>query len=72
MPREAVTVDMRQPDQANLIMGALDTLMHDGDRTLRILGNSDDGDDPDAQVEVLMSEAPLACRPARLFARHRC
>ncbi|MEQ1769321.1 MAG: HAMP domain-containing sensor histidine kinase [Devosia sp.] len=59
MPREALTVDMRQPDQANLIMGALDTLMHAGERTLRIVGNGDDSGDPDAQVEVLVSEQPL-------------
>jgi signal transduction histidine kinase len=59
MPHEAVTVDMREPDQANLIMGAIDTLMHAGDRTLRIVGNGEDSEDPDAQVEVLMSEQPL-------------
>jgi signal transduction histidine kinase len=59
MPHEAVTVDMRAPDQANLVMGAIDTLMHAGDRTLRILGHSDESGDPDAQVEVLISEAPL-------------
>lgn len=59
MPTEALTVDMRTPDQANLIMGAIDTLMHAGDRTLRILGNGDDTNDPDSQVEVLLSEQPL-------------
>ncbi len=60
MPREALTVDMRLTDYPTLIMGALDTLVHGGDRTLRILGNGDgDGGDSDAQVEVLMSEAPL-------------
>jgi signal transduction histidine kinase len=59
MPREALTVDMRAPDQANLIMGALDTLAHSGERTLRILGHTDESGDPDAEVEVLISEAPL-------------
>jgi len=44
MPKEAVTVDMRQTDYPTLILGALDTLFHGGDRTLRILGNSDGGD----------------------------
>jgi signal transduction histidine kinase len=59
MPHEALTVDMRAPDQANLIMGAVDTLMHSGERTLRILGHSDDSGDPDAEVEVLISEQQL-------------
>ena len=58
MPREAVTVDMRQTDYPTLIMGALDTLGHGGDRTLRIVGNSDGGDEQ-SEVEVIMDEAPL-------------
>jgi len=58
MPREAVTVDMRQTDYPTLIMGALDTLSHNGDRTLRILGNSDGGD-AQSEVEVIMDELPL-------------
>jgi signal transduction histidine kinase len=58
MPREAITVDMRQTDYPTLIMGALDTLMHGGDRTLRILGNSDGGEEQ-SEVEVIMDEAPL-------------
>jgi signal transduction histidine kinase len=58
MPRQAITVDMRQTDYMTLVMGALDTLSHGGDRTLRILGNSD-GADADAQVEVLIEEKPL-------------
>jgi len=58
MPREAVTVDMRETDYPTLIMGALDTLTHGGDRTLRILGNSDGGD-PGSEVEVIMDEQPL-------------
>ncbi|MEO8757639.1 MAG: HAMP domain-containing sensor histidine kinase [Devosia sp.] len=58
MPREAVTVDMRQTDYPTLIMGAFDTLIHNGDRTLRIVGNSDGGDEQ-SEVEVIMDEAPL-------------
>ena len=58
MPKEAVTIDMRQTDYPNLILGALDTLFHGGERTLRILGNSDGGSDS-AEVEVIMSETPL-------------
>ena len=58
MPREAVTVDMRMTDYPTLIMGALDTLSHGGDRTLRIVGNSDGGD-LQSEVEVIMDEAPL-------------
>ncbi|MEP7239470.1 MAG: HAMP domain-containing sensor histidine kinase [Devosia sp.] len=60
MPRDAVAVDMRMTDYPNLIAGALDTLMHDGNRTLRILGNSDGvSDGEQAEVEVIMDEAPL-------------
>jgi len=59
MPRVAVTADMRQTDYMTLIMGAIDTLTHTGDRTLRILGNSDGAAEADAQVEVLIEEAPL-------------
>ncbi|MBL8598599.1 MAG: HAMP domain-containing histidine kinase [Devosia sp.] len=59
MPKEAVTVDMRQTDYATLIMGAIDTLTHGGDRVLRILGNSDGTVDEEAEVEVLIDERPL-------------
>ncbi|MEO7223210.1 MAG: HAMP domain-containing sensor histidine kinase [Devosia sp.] len=60
MPKEAVTVDMRQTDYPTLMMGALDTLTHRGDRVLRILGNSDGvGEEEDAEVEVLIDEKPL-------------
>jgi signal transduction histidine kinase len=59
MPREAITVDMRQGDYMTLIAGAIDTLTHGGDRTLRILGNSDGASDADAEVEVLIEERPL-------------
>jgi len=58
MPREAITADMRKTDYPTLIMGALDTLSHGGDRILRIVGSSDGGD-PASEVEVVMSEAPL-------------
>ncbi len=58
MPREAVTVDMRQTGYPTLIMGVLDTLSHGGERTLRIVGNSDGGD-AQSEVEVIMDEAPL-------------
>lgn len=59
MPKEAVTVDMRQTDLATLVMGAIDTLTHGGDRVLRILGNSNGAADGDAEVEVLIDEQPL-------------
>ncbi len=58
MPRQAVTVDMRKTDYPTLIMGAIDTLTHGGDRTLRIVGNSDGGDEQ-SEVEVIMDEGPL-------------
>lgn len=57
MPREAVTADMRATDEGTLVMGAVDTLLNGGDRTLRIVG--DVGDGSQSQVEVLMSELPL-------------
>ena len=53
MPREAITADMRKTDYPTLIMGALDTLSHGGDRILRIVGSSDGGD-PASEVEVVM------------------
>jgi signal transduction histidine kinase len=60
MPKEAVTVDMRQTDYPTLMMGALDTLTHNGDRILRILGDSDGvGEEEEAEVEVLIDEKPL-------------
>ena len=59
MPKEAVTVDMRQTDYMTLIMGAIDTLTHGGDRVLRILGNSNGSADEEAEVEVLIDEKPL-------------
>ena len=56
MPREAVTVDMRDASPMAQIAGTLDTLLlGGGGRTLRIIGSSDD----DSLVEVLMPEAPL-------------
>ena len=58
MPREAVTIDMRQTDFPTLAMGLTDTLLHGGQRNIRILGNSD-GSDALSEVEVVMEEAPL-------------
>lgn len=57
MPREAVTVDMRDATPMALIAGALDTLVFGGPRILRIVGNSDDQEP--SLVEVLVSERPL-------------
>lgn len=57
MPREAVTVDLRQRDPASLILGALETLVLGSNRTLRIVGEEDGM--PDRVIEVLMPEAPL-------------
>ncbi|HQZ11341.1 MAG TPA: HAMP domain-containing sensor histidine kinase [Devosia sp.] len=57
MPREAVTVDMRDTSPMAQIAGALDTLISGGNRTLRIIGDGGAGDD--SLVEVLMPEAPL-------------
>lgn len=57
MPMAALTVDMRYRDPMTLIMGGLDTLFSDGERTLRIVGQM--GDQPDMQIEILMPEAPL-------------
>ena len=59
MPRQAVTADMRARDPMTVIMGALDTLIMGGDRTLRIIGNGDGADSGQVEVEVLMPEAPL-------------
>jgi signal transduction histidine kinase len=55
-PSEAVTADMRLRDPATLILGALDTLIYGGERTLRIVGQ---GDLEDSFVEILMPERPL-------------
>lgn len=57
MPREAVTVDMRVRDPATLILGALDTLLFGGTRTLRIVG--EEIGQQERIIEVLMPEAPL-------------
>lgn len=66
MPREAITVDMRDPDPMASIAGVLDTLMLGGDRTLRIVG--EEPGQQDSTVEVLMPEALLR---AELFAFSR-
>src|SRR3569623_1820303 len=57
MPRAAVTADMRTTNPMTLIEGAIDTLLNGGNRTLRIVGHTDDDDG--SEVEVLMPEAPL-------------
>jgi signal transduction histidine kinase len=57
MPRQAVLADMRTQDPMALISGAVDTLLSDGSRTLRIVGSADG--DGQSEVEVLMPEAPL-------------
>ena len=61
MPRQAVTIDMRETGYPALVMGALDTLVHSGDRTLRIVGSGDGlaSAGGDGEVEVVMDEAPL-------------
>jgi signal transduction histidine kinase len=58
MPREAVTVDMRNAGPVMQIAGVLDTLIMGGDRTLRIVGGTD-GADGEGLVELLMPEQPL-------------
>jgi signal transduction histidine kinase len=57
MPREAVTVDMRDAHPMTLIAGAIDTLVFGGPRILRIVGNGDGSEQ--SLVEVLVSETPL-------------
>jgi signal transduction histidine kinase len=57
MPAELATVDMRQRDPASLMLGTLDTLFANGNRTLRIVGEEEGR--PDGIIEVLMPEAPL-------------
>ena len=60
MPREAVTVDLRESGPMTQLAGTLDTLVFGGDRTLRIVGSgAGPGDGSEALVEVLMPEAPL-------------
>jgi len=55
-PESVVTADMRQRDWPTLIMGALDTMLADPGRTLRIVGP---GDLDQTMVELLMPERPL-------------
>ncbi|MEO5806283.1 HAMP domain-containing sensor histidine kinase [Devosia sp.] len=55
-PANVVTADMRQRDMLTLIMGAGNTLLGAGDRTLRIVGQ---GDADQSMVELLMPEGPL-------------
>ena len=58
MPREALTVDMRDTNPMSQVVGTLDTLLNGGERTLRIVGTADP-EQADTLVEVLMPEAPL-------------
>jgi signal transduction histidine kinase len=58
MPRQALTVDMRDTSYPTLIVGALDTLINGGNRVLRIVSNAD-GAGEEAEIEVVMDEAPL-------------
>ena len=64
---------MRETGYPTLIMGALDTLVHGGDRTLRIVGNGDGlaSAGGDGEVEVIMDEAPLHADLVCLFLEHR-
>ena len=57
IPREVVTVDTRDTAPTTRIIGVLDTLLFGGNRTLRIVGSGDVGDE--SLVEVLTPEAPL-------------
>jgi signal transduction histidine kinase len=61
-----VVADMRAMNPGGQILDTLDTLFLGGDRTLRIVGNSDGGEN--AVVEILMPEGPLR---ADLFAYSR-
>ena len=65
-PGDVVTADMRDRNPGRLIVGALDTLIFGGDRTLRIVGESEGTEN--AVVEVLMRERPLR---AEMFAYSR-
>lgn len=56
-PGLVVTADMRDRNPGRLIVGALDTLIFGGDRTLRIVGESEGTEN--SVVEVLMRERPL-------------
>jgi signal transduction histidine kinase len=58
MPRAAVAIDMRNTGPMVEIMGALDTLIMGGDRTLRIIGGAE-SETGEGLVEILMPEAPL-------------
>ena len=58
MPREAVTVDMRDYNPMGQVIGMLDTLVWGGERTLRIVGAADP-EQGESLVEVLLPEAPL-------------
>lgn len=64
MPMAALTIDMRDRGPMMLIMGGLDTLFSDGERTLRIVGQMSNQPEQmssqhDMQIEILTPEAPL-------------
>lgn len=56
-PGVVVTADLRDRNPGRLIIGALDTIIYGGNRTLRILGETEGADS--SVVEVLMRELPL-------------
>lgn len=56
-PRVDATFDLRGADFFGLIASAFQTMLSDGNRTLRILGPSPK--DPNVLMEVVMREAPL-------------
>ena len=62
-PDRMVVADMRDSNPFRLILDTLDTVIFGGDRTLRIIGDSDGTEN--AVVEILMPERPLR---ADLFA----
>ncbi|WDR02215.1 HAMP domain-containing sensor histidine kinase [Devosia algicola] len=55
-PDNVVAADMRERGFPTLMLGAIDTLLSDGNRTLRIVGS---GDLNESLVELLMPERPL-------------
>jgi signal transduction histidine kinase len=56
-PEAMITADMRDTNPVRQILDTLDTILFGGERTLRIVGDSDGAEN--AVVEVLMPERPL-------------
>lgn len=54
--RNVVVADLRNTGMLQSIIGALDTMFSSGGRTLRVIGDADEGD---SLVELLMYERPL-------------